>query len=280
MTYILISLLLYAGNDLLWKKFLKDSHPLSFMVGRATLTPVFALILMYLQGLSRNDFINAWGSHYPLFIICSSLGAMGLYGLVNGLKTGTLQTFAFYISLTSVVSGIILIFYQPVVLNHLIGAICLIGGLIRYVGINVKESITPNRQNSYFVLMVLGFSGASFITWELLQTVQPTLIMFNQELAVLVIFGSAYLFKNRLTPMTYLKQSPKYLLAAMVISLAVYVGLLGLRDTDPFIASAMNSTTPLITSVGGLILFKEKFEKRTISALGLFVLGTLIIQLP
>ncbi len=278
MKYILISVLLYALNNFFWKKYLKTFHPFQLMTGRASVTSTLAVILMERFDISMSEFIYSWSINYPAFILCNLLGAAGLYGLVKGLKQSSLQTFAFYTAISSLLAAVVLSFFQRISPVSVFGVLMLLTGLFTYTGLDIKNMLKSSNMSRYFLIMITGFTAASFITWHLTKTVHPTILMLNQEFTIFAIFGMMYLFTNALDLKSFIQNSPNYLLAGTVISMAVFFGLLGLRDTDPLIVTSLSSFIPIFTGLAGVVIMHERLDKRSMIALSLLIGGVLIFQ--
>ena len=65
---------------------------------------------------------------------------------------------------------------------------------------------------------------------------------------------------------------------SIIILLAQFLGLLGLKITDPFIASLVYLATPLTTIVFSVIFFKEKLSWKNIVAIVLIALGAFLVH--
>ena len=131
------------------------------------------------------------------------------------------------------------------------------------------------------LIMTLSFSSGSIIQWEnITADISPLLIIANQELMVLFL-GIVLVLRQRKN-MDVIGQSKIFfkpvVLMSIVILLASFLGLLGLKITDPFKSSLLYLALPLTTILFSFIFFKEKLIWKNIVAIVLIALGAFLLH--
>ena len=66
---------------------------------------------------------------------------------------------------------------------------------------------------------------------------------------------------------------------AVLIFAAVWTGFLGLKITNPFLASLLPLATPVLTILFGALFFKEKWNKKIGLALFIIAIGAYVLHL-
>lgn len=281
MTFIIISIFLFALNNVLWKKNLENSS-VSFLVAfRASFTSLGSLsIFLYIHGF--NAFQNQ-----PLVRITlgSVFGAMGLFLMLNVIKKAPLQLLGIYNLIGIVFSALYLHFFEKIsFINSAFGLSLILLGFVLYLINNKnKKNVTSIKriQHFYLLLMTLSFSISSLIHWKNLNTKVPALyIISNQELVVF-IFALFILIRKSNLPEIKLgikKYFTKTLIMATIIFFALLFSFLGLQVTNPLISSVLFLAIPLLTIVFGKLFFKEKMNLYNLIAVVLIALGAFILH--
>lgn len=281
MTFIIISIFLFALNNVLWKKNLENCS-VSFLVAfRASFTSLGSLsIFLYIHGF------NAF-QHQPLVRITlgSVFGAMGLFLMLNVIKKVPLQLLGIYNLIGIVFSALYLHFFEKIsFINSAFGlSLILLGFVLYLIKNNNKKNVTSIKriQHFYLLLMTLSFSISSLIHWKNLNIKIPALyIIANQELVVF-IFALFILIRKSNLPEVKLgikKYFTKTLVMATIIFFALLFSFLGLQVTNPLISSVLFLATPLLTIVFGKLFFKEKMNLYNLIAVVLIALGAFILH--
>lgn len=278
MIYLIISLTLFALNNVLWKKNLQQTSIPILVGSRALLTSSISLIALYwttdLQLISN----------FPISRVTlgSLFGALGLFCMLKVIKNAPLQWLGIY-TLTGILltTTYLLIFEEIEILKSLTGSTVILIGFSIYLNKNQEptQTITWN-QHFLLILMTIFYSLSSVFHWKNLDaSVPPVFIIANQELivftiAMLIIFTSK---KPNQIVTGFRSNFSKVIGMAIVIFFALLFSLLGLKATNPLISSILFLSSPLMTILFGAIFFKEKLSlSNTISILviaaGAFIL--------
>jgi drug/metabolite transporter (DMT)-like permease len=281
MTFILISIFLFALNNVLWKKNLENCS-VSFLVAfRASFTSLGSLsIFLYIHGF------NAFQYQPSVRITLGSVfGAMGLFLMLNVIKKAPLQLLGIYNLIGIVFSALYLHYFEKIsFINSAFGlSLILIGFVLYLIKNNNKKNVTSIKiiQHFYLLLMTLSFSISSLIHWKNLNIKVPALyIIANQELVVF-IFALFILIRKSNLPEVKLginKYFTKTLVMATIIFFALLFSFLGLQVANPLISSVLFLANPLLTIVFGKLFFKEKMNSYNLIAVVLIALGAFILH--
>lgn len=281
MYFLFTSVFLYAFNNVLWKVFVKNEHPLHLISRRAVLTVLIAFAALWLTKTNIGAYL-----HNPkaLYVLAGSLfGVAGLILMVTFLKSGSLVRMGYYSLLgTFIAAAYTYIFREAPVSNKtLLGtAIILMGYLVFLMDEKRRVKTEPAIFSQHLLLvgMTLCFAVSMLIQWEQLKVLPPLAIITTQEVVVLAITFIASLFikpgNEKLIAGLTLRNTA---IMALVIFAGIFTGTLGLKTADPFLASITGMLSPVLTVFGGAIVFKDKLKPVHYISLGLMVLGGLAL---
>lgn len=261
MIYILASIVLFALNNVLWKKNLQNSS-VPFLIGfRAFFTTTLATsLLLYMHGFEiyQNQPIGK-------ITLGSLFGVLGLFCMLTVLKKAPLQWLGIYNLIGIFFTALYLYFFENTpVMKSILGLIIIVVGFLFYVYFN-RESETKISPKQHLVLLVmtLSFGISSLIHWKNLGTKVPAiLIISNQELVVFISATLLIFFTLKTPEIKFQLKSyfSKAIMMALVIFLALLFSFLGLQVSDPLISSILFLATPLLTIVFGTLFYKEKMS--------------------
>lgn len=279
MIYIFLSILLFALNNVLWKKNLQNCS-VPFLVGyRALFTSIGStVVLLYLYGFTIYQ-------NQPLgrITLGSLFGVLGLFLMLTVIKKAPLQWLGIYNLLGIVITAFYLFYFENTPLfDSLLGLSIIVTGFIIYLFHNKeKETKISHIQHISLLGMTLSFGISSLIHWKNLDTNVPALLIIsNQEL---VVFSTAMLISMfsinrseiRSNLLNYL---PNVMLMALIIFLALLFSFLGLQITNPLISSILFLVTPLLTITFGALFFKEKISRTNCIAISIIACGAFILH--
>lgn len=259
MIYLFLSVLLFAFNNVLWKKYLQEAPMLLLVAYRALLTTLISLALLF----SEFSLLNLFDFPWARITLGSLLGAIGLFCMLTVIKNASLQWLGIYNLLGILFTALYLYFFDTIdEIESLTGILLIVFGYVffLYQNKNSNQKLSV-KQHVYMLLMTLCFSLSSFIHWKNLAREIPAIfILSNQEGTVFLIASVLVLVKKPTIPVVEnLKQYfPKVLLMASIIFLALLFSFLGLKITNPVISSIIFLATPLLTIVFSSLYFKEK----------------------
>jgi drug/metabolite transporter (DMT)-like permease len=279
MIYIILSILLFALNNVLWKKNLQNCS-VPFLVGyRALFTSIGStVVLLYLYGFTVYQ-------NQPLgrITLGSLFGVLGLFLMLTVIKKAPLQWLGIYNLLGIVITAFYLFYFENTPLfDSLLGLSIIVTGFIIYLFHNKEKETKISRiQHISLLGMTLSFGISSLIHWKNLDTNVPALLIIsNQEL---VVFSTAMLISMfsinrseiRSNLLNYL---PNVMLMALIIFLALLFSFLGLQITNPLISSILFLVTPLLTITFGALFFKEKISRTNCIAISIIACGAFILH--
>ena len=279
MIYIFLSILLFALNNVLWKKNLQNCS-VTFLVGyRALFTSIGStVVLLYLYGFTIYQ-------NQPLgrITLGSLFGVLGLFLMLTVIKKAPLQWLGIYNLLGIVITAFYLFYFENTPLfDSLLGLSIIVTGFIIYLFHNKEKETKISRiQHISLLGMTLSFGISSLIHWKNLDTNVPALLIIsNQEL---VVFSTAMLISTfsinrseiRSNLLNYL---PNVMLMALIIFLALLFSFLGLKITNPLISSILFLVTPLLTITFGALFFKEKISRTNCIAISIIACGAFILH--
>jgi drug/metabolite transporter (DMT)-like permease len=281
MIWLLLSFFLYAFNNVVWKWTASNENSLYLISRRAIFTVVFATVALFLTETGGLSFITQ-----PLFyriVVGCLLGTFGLILMITFLKSGSLTRLSYYMFLGLAINGSFTYFFnhEPFSRKLFIGSIILIAGYLIFLWDERRKiKLEPILLNQHLLLagMTFCFSANTLIQWKALNNFKLLPIMLTQEFVVLTVSTILYFIltkekKQKPTVQSYLR----FPLMAVVIMLAVFTGLMGLKFTNPFITSISGVLVPLLTITFGSLLFKEKLNWIQMISFGVIVVGELFL---
>jgi drug/metabolite transporter (DMT)-like permease len=284
MIYLIVSVLFYSLNNLLWKRILQQSNKWLVMSTRALLTTLVGsctIIFFSPEIVSKIDI----GSVFKI-TVASLLGAFGLICMITALQKGTLRQLGVFNLLTiSLTVTYLFLFENFDFINFLLGTSLVLLGFCVYIfqlkKLDTKES--NFKEIIYFSMMSLFFASSGIVHWyNFKESISPLFSVVNQELIVFLVGGIGFLAQAKSVKKQWLqsiiKSSQILLLMALLIFAAVWAGFLGLKFTNPFLASLLPLATPILTIIFGAIFFKEKWNKNIGFALLLISVGAFILH--
>lgn len=280
MIFILLSILFFSFNNVLWKKNLEDTS-ISFLISyRAFFTSIISLILF----LTNSDFNNIINSSIIKITVGSIFGAIGLYCMLFIIKKSSLRWIGIYNLFGVIFTGIYLHFFENIEINNfLFGIVLIMSGFILHLYNNQEPSLKLEiKQHFYLIIMVLGFGISSILHWKNLEKNVPILfIISNQEMVVFLIFFIINLRVDK--TITNFKKLKLYLNRVIVMALILFFALLfsfvGLKTTNPLISSTLFLIGPILTITLGNIFFKEKITFKNLISIIIILIGAFIIHL-
>lgn len=282
MYWLFLSVLLYSINNILWKLFVRDEIPLQIISRRAIFTTSIAIAALIFTHVDVVAFIH----HPKLFyvILASLFGTAGLVLMVTFLKEGSLVRMGYYSLLGSfIAAGYTYLFREALISpKTILGTILIIIGYLVFL-LNEKRSIKtePALLIQHLILggMTLCFSLSLLIQWESLKIFPPLAIISTQECTVLVVTFIASLFLKPTKPLSTskIKIISKTALMALVIFAGIFVGTIGLKQVNPFIASITGISVPVITVFAASIVFHDKLKPLHFISLLLMIIGGLAL---
>ncbi|WOC39689.1 DMT family transporter [Polaribacter sp. HL-MS24] len=280
MIYLIIAILLFSLNNVLWKKNLASISISALMTYRSLLTSLLAIgLLFYFYDL--NTFT---GVQFLKISIASLLGAIGLVCMLTVFKKTSMQWVAIY-NLLGVGFTILYlwIFKELEIKSSILGISLITLGFIFYVGTHKNSTLKISlKQHLILLLMVVCFGTGSIINWENLHDeIPPILIIANQE-SIVFISGIILLSPQKKTSSllpTLQKYFKRVLLMSFVIFLALLFSFLGLKITNPIISGTLFLASPLTTILFSALFFKEKISLKEWAAIATIALGAFLLHI-
>lgn len=280
MIFILLSILFFSFNNVLWKKNLEDTS-ISFLISyRAFFTSIISLIVFF----TISDFNKIAIYSTTKITLGSIFGAIGLYCMLFIIKKSSLRWIGIYNLFGVIFTGIYLHFFENIEINNfLFGIVLIMSGFILHLYNNQEPSLKLEiKQHFYLIIMVLGFGISSILHWKNLEKNVPILfIISNQEMVVFLIFSIINLRVDK--TITNFKKLKLYLNRVIVMALILFFALLfsfvGLKTTNPLISSTLFLIGPILTITLGNIFFKEKITFKNLISIIIILIGAFIIHL-
>lgn len=284
MEFILASIILYALNNLLWKKILLEENMWLIMSLRSLMTSALGLLLIslfyptILDGLSLDSVAKV--------SFASFLGALGLVFMISALKVGSLRQLGLFNLAGVFFTVTYLLLFENFDLRYYAGGTSLILlGFILYL-VQIKKDLSQDssiKQLLLFALMTIFFSASGLLHWHnLKQSISPIFSLVNQEFTVFTvsIFGLMYrtTYSKKQIMISIMSIYRLIFIMAILIFLAVWFGFLGLKVTNPYLTSLLALSTPLLTIVFGVFFYKEKWSFSNLIALALIILGAFMLH--
>jgi hypothetical protein len=280
MLFIIISVLLFSYNNVLWKKNLHTAS-IPFLVSyRALLTSIISLVLLFaffkIDTITITEFIKITAG--------SLFGVIGLFSMLLVIKKASLQWLGVYSLIGIIFTIVYLGLFETIdIKKSTVGVLIIALGFVGFIYSNKETQLKITRkQHLLLLLMTFSFSCSGLLHWKnLTSNIPPLLIIANQEFIVFlagILFtfkqGDSNLYKSHLK--IYFK---RILLMSVVVFLALLFNFLGLKKTNPMITSLLFLAIPLTTIVFSAFFFKEKLSSRNILFISVIVMGYLLTEL-
>ena len=279
MLYILLSILLFSFNNVLWKKNL-EKLPVSFLVAyRAFFTSTIALSLFF---YFHSETIVS--PHLILRITTGSIfGVIGLFSMLSVIQKASLQWLGIYNLLGIVFTSLYLWFFEKVVFTQSIfGLILILMGFIFYIYSNKEAHIKITiKQHALLLLMTMSFSISSLVHWKNLKSdIPPLLIISNQEIVVFITAFVLTIFKFKTIKIKEVCKNYflRVILMAFIIFLALLFSFLGLKITNPVVSSVLFLASPLTTILLSTLIFREQLTFKNGMAILIIATGAFILH--
>jgi transporter family protein len=272
-------------NNLLWKKVLQQANSWLIMTFRALLTTLIGIVVIVFYA-PQIVFQISIDSVYSV-TIASVLGAFGLICMLSALQKGTLRQLGIFNLLTIAFTVFYLLLFEKFnFLDFLFGTTLIIVGFsVYFFQIKQQHSEDTNIKTIiYYTLMSLFFASSGLVHWyNFKQSIPPLYSVVNQEIIVFLVGGIGLLIqpksiKTKWLP-TIVKSAYILVLMAALIFTAVWTGFLGLKITNPLLASLLPLATPILTILFGALFFKEKWNKKMGLALFIIAIGAYVLHL-
>lgn len=284
MTYLIIAIILFSFNNVLWKKNLLNISVSLLMTYRSFFTSILAIsFLFYFHDLTEFSFIQISRT-----LTTAILGLVGLFSMLTLYKKASLQWAAIYNLLGIIFTTLYLwIFKELDIKSSFLGIFIITIGFIFYIYTKKKSTLKINlKHHLLLVLMTLCFGTAAILNWENLnQKIPVILIIANQEVLVFIC-GIVLLFlerRKRRSSIQLLSIFQKYfyrvLLMSIVILLGLFFSFLGLEITNPIISGVLFLASPLTTILFSAYFFKEKIKVTDWIAIAVIAFGAFLLHL-
>ena len=279
MIFIILSVLLFSYNNVLWKKNI-EATSIPFLVAyRAFFTSTISIgILLFfftIENVSISDLIK---------ITTGSLfGVLGLFSMLTVIKKASLQWLGIYNLLGVVFTILYLWIFDTVPIKEsLLGLVVIVFGFVCFIVSNKQTQLKITlKQHLILLLMTFSYSFSAILHWKNLNLdFSPLLIIANQE-SIVFLVGLFFTFKKskirsiKIELKTYFK---KIAFMSIVVFFAILFSFLGLKQTNPIIASLLFLAAPLTTILFSAFFFKEKLSKKNIVFIIIILLGAFILH--
>ena len=279
MIYILLSILLFSFNNILWKNNLKEIN-ISFLIAyRAIFTFLFSFTLcVYNEGFQAYYDVNLLK-----ISIGSICGAIGLFSMLTIIKKAPLQWLGIYNLIGIIFTTFYLWIFEDIqITKSILGFLTIIIGFCYYIFVNrSNEKAIKIKQHITLLLMTFSFSISALIQWKNLNSnIPPLLIISNQEFVVLIsaLVGTFWKFKINDIVNNLKSYFSKVILMAFIIFLALWSSFLGLKVTNPIISSVLFLSNPIVTILLAAIILKEKLTLKSIISIVIIAIGAFILH--
>ena len=279
MIFIMLSVLLFSYNNVLWKKNIKATS-IPFLVAyraffTSTISIGFLLLFFTIEHISISDFIK---------ITTGSLfGVLGLFSMLAVIKKSSLQWLGIYNLLGVVFTILYLWIFDAVPIKEsLLGLLFIVSGFVCFIFSNKQTQLKITfKQHLILLLMTFSYSFSAILHWENLNlNFSPLLIIANQE-SIVFFVGLLFTFKkaNISSIKTELRiYFKRIIIMSTVIFFAILFSLLGLKQTNPIVSSLLFLAAPLATILFSALFFKEKFSKKNIVFIIIILLGAFMLH--
>jgi hypothetical protein len=279
MIFIMLSVLLFSYNNVLWKKNIKATS-IPFLVAyraffTSTISIGFLLLFFTIKHISISDFIK---------ITTGSLfGVLGLFSMLAVIKKSSLQWLGIYNLLGVVFTILYLWIFDAVPIKEsLLGLLFIVSGFVCFIFSNKQTQLKITfKQHLILLLMTFSYSFSAILHWKNLNlNFSPLLIIANQE-SIVFFVGLLFTFKkaNISSIKTELRiYFKRIIIMSTVIFFAILFSLLGLKQTNPIVSSLLFLAAPLSTILFSAFFFKEKFSKNNIVFIIIILLGAFMLH--
>ena len=279
MIFIMLSVLLFSYNNVLWKKNIKATS-IPFLVAyraffTSTISIGFLLLFFTIEYISISDFIK---------ITTGSLfGVLGLFSMLAVIKKSSLQWLGIYNLLGVVFTILYLWIFDAVPIKEsLLGLLFIVSGFVCFIFSNKQTQLKITfKQHLILLLMTFSYSFSAILHWKNLNlNFSPLLIIANQEsivffVGLLLTFKKANISSIKTELRIYFK---RIIIMSTVIFFAILFSLLGLKQTNPIVSSLLFLAAPLATILFSAFFFKEKFSKKNIVFIIIILLGAFMLH--
>ena len=280
MLFIILSILLFSYNNVLWKKNLHAAS-IPFLVSyRALLTSIISLVMLFaffkIDNITIIEFIK--------ITVGSLFGVIGLFCMLFVIKKASLQWLGVYSLIGIIFTIAYLGLFETIDIKKSTAGLLIIAlGFVGFIYGNKETQLKITRKQHFLLLlMTFSFSCSALLHWKnLTSNIPPLLIIANQEFIVFLVGllftfkqGNSNLYKSHLK--IYFK---RVLLMSVVIFLALLFNFLGLKKTNPMITSLLFLAIPLTTIAFSAFFFKEKLSSKNILFISVIVMGYLLTEL-
>ena len=283
MTYLVLAMLLFSFNNVLWKKNLVNISVSLLMTYRSFLTSILSTsILFYFHDITEFSFLQISKT-----LTSATLGLIGLFSMLTLYKKASIQWAAIYNLLGIIFTILYLWLFKKFDLkSSFFGLTIITIGFIFYIYTNKNSSLKINlKQHLLLILMTLCFGTAAIINWEnLTQKIPAIFIIANQEILVFIC-GVVILSyeKRRRKPNQLLLTFQKYFYRVLLMSMVIFLGLLfsylGLEITNPIISGVLFLASPLTTILFSSYFFRETIKISDWIAIGVIAFGAFLLHL-
>ena len=279
MIFIMLSVLLFSYNNVLWKKNIKATS-IPFLVAyraffTSTISIGFLLLFFTIKHISISDFIK---------ITTGSLfGVLGLFSMLAVIKKSSLQWLGIYNLLGVVFTILYLWIFDAVPIKEsLLGLLFIVSGFVCFIFSNKQTQLKITfKQHLILLLMTFSYSFSAILHWKNLNlNFSPLLIIANQES---IVFFVGLLFTFKKANISVIKTDlriyfKRIIIMSTVIFFAILFSLLGLKQTNPIVSSLLFLAAPLATILFSALFFKEKFSKKNIVFIIIILLGAFMLH--
>ena len=279
MVFILLSVLLFSYNNVLWKRNLEFISTPFLISYRAFFTSSISLAILFgfftFEGLSMAAFIK--------ITVGSFFGVLGLFSMLAVLKKVSLQWLGIYNLLGVVFTILYLWLFDTVVIKEVVfGLVVIVIGFGCFLFVNKETQLKITiKQHVLLLLMTFSYSCSSILHWKNLQlNFSPLIIIANQEGLVFLV-GLVFTFQNSegILIKTHLKKYfKKVLFMSVVVFLAILCSFLGIKETNPIISSLLFLAAPVTTILFSTYFFKEKLSFLNVVFILVILSGAFILQ--
>ena len=279
MIFIMLSVLLFSYNNVLWKKNLKATS-IPFLVAyraffTSTISIGFLLVFFTIEHISISDFIK---------ITTGSLfGVLGLFSMLAVIKKASLQWLGIYNLLGVIFTILYLWIFDTVPIKEsLLGLLFIVSGFVCFIFSNKQTQLKITfKQHLILLLMTFSYSSSAIFHWKNLNlNFSPLLIIANQES---IVFFVGLLFTFKKANISVIKTDlriyfKKIIIMSTVVFFAILFSFLGLKQTNPIVSSLLFLAAPLTTILFSAFFFKEKFSKKNIVFIIIILLGAFMLH--
>jgi hypothetical protein len=280
MIYIILSVLLFSFNNVLWKKNLGFSNVSFLVTYRSFFTSSIALLIVLLFYSTKQLTV------FNLIKITagSLFGVIGLFSMLNVIKKNSLQWVGIYNLMGIIFTSLYLWIFEKInIFENIIGISIIILGFIFFVFSSLKSEMKITlKQHFSLLIMTFCFTVSSLIHWKnLTNQIPPVFIIANQELIVFIVGLSFTLVHNKKVEIVSLIKSQfnNVIIMSTVVIAALLCSFLGLKIVNPFISGLVFLASPLTTILFSSYFFKERISIKIWSSITIISIGAFIIYL-